>query len=153
MAAATGNLAEGQPDTTGAPDYRRMRRTTEDTSDAGATTCGYVHSYEVGSTRRRTGHALRRFLTGCLLRCQYCHNPDTWHQTQRPPVTGRARCRDRQVRAGAASQEGGITLSGGEPMVQRRFHAGIFRRCKELGLHTGLDTSGLLGDRTPTRMI
>ena len=109
---------------------------------------GYVHSYEVGSTVDGPGIRFVGFLTGCLLRCQYCHNPDTWHKYNGHPVTvSRAMKRIGQFAQVLKLSKGGVTLSGGEPMVQRAFATRIFRRCKELGLHTCIDTSGRLGDR------
>jgi pyruvate formate lyase activating enzyme len=109
---------------------------------------GYVHSYEVGSTVDGPGIRFVGFLTGCLLRCQYCHNPDTWHKHNGHPVTVAQAMREigKYVQVLKISR-GGITLSGGEPMVQREFTTQIFHRCKQLGLHTCLDTSGRLGDR------
>jgi len=109
---------------------------------------GYVHSYEVGSTVDGPGLRFVGFLTGCLLRCQYCHNPDTWHKYNGHPVTvSRAMRQIGKYVHVLKISKGGITLSGGEPMVQRPFVTRIFRRCKELGLHTCMDTSGRLGDR------
>ena len=109
---------------------------------------GYVHSYEVGSTVDGPGLRFVAFLTGCLLRCQYCHNPDTWHKRNGHPVTvSRAMRRIGDFAKVLKLAKGGITLSGGEPMVQKAFMAQIFRRCKALGLHTCLDTAGRLGDR------
>lgn len=109
---------------------------------------GYVHSYEVGSTVDGPGLRFVGFLAGCLLRCQYCHNPDTWHLYNGHPVTV---ARAMEVIAKYAQvlkmSRGGITLSGGEPQLQRAFTTTIFRRCKQLGLHTCIDTSGRLGDR------
>ena len=109
---------------------------------------GYVHSYEVGSTVDGPGLRFVAFLTGCLLRCQYCHNPDTWHKRNGHPVTvSRAMTQIGKYAKVLKISKGGITLSGGEPMVQRPFMARIFRRCKELGLHTCLDTAGRLGEQ------
>jgi pyruvate formate lyase activating enzyme len=109
---------------------------------------GYVHSYEVGSTVDGPGLRFVAFLTGCLLRCQYCHNPDTWHKRNGHPVTvSRAMQQIAKFANVLKLAKGGITLSGGEPMVQRPFVTRIFRRCKELGLHTCMDTSGRLGAR------
>ena len=109
---------------------------------------GYVHSYEVGSTVDGPGIRFVGFLTGCLLRCQYCHNPDTWHKHNGHPVTvSRAMQQIGKYAQVLKISKGGVTLSGGEPMVQRPFITRIFRRCKELGLHTCVDTSGRLGDR------
>jgi pyruvate formate lyase activating enzyme len=109
---------------------------------------GYVHSYEVGSTVDGPGIRFVGFLTGCFLRCDYCHNPDTWHKHNGHPVTvSRAMKQIGKYAKVLKISKGGITLSGGEPMVQRPFVTRIFRRCKELGLHTCMDTSGRLGDR------
>lgn len=109
---------------------------------------GYVHSWEVGSTVDGPGLRFVGFLTGCPLRCLYCHNPDTWHKYNGHPVSV---ARSMQQIGNYAQvlkiSNGGVTLSGGEPQVQRAFVMQIFRRCKQLGLHTCLDTSGRLGDR------
>ena len=115
---------------------------------------GYVHSYEVGSTVDGPGLRFVAFLTGCLLRCQYCHNPDTWHKRNGHPVTvSKAMTTVGKYAKVLKISKGGITLSGGEPMVQRPFMARIFRRCKELGLHTCLDTAGRLGEKMTDREI
>jgi len=88
------------------------------------------------------------FMSGCLLRCQYCHNPDTWHKYNGRPVTVAKAMREIGKFATVLKiSKGGVTLSGGEPIVQRAFAMQIFRRCKALGLHTCLDTSGRLGDK------
>jgi len=109
---------------------------------------GYVHSVEVGSTVDGPGIRFVGFLTGCLLRCQYCHNPDTWHKYNGRPVTVAKAMREIGKFATVLKiSKGGVTLSGGEPIVQRAFAMQIFRRCKMLGLHTCLDTSGRLGDK------
>lgn len=114
----------------------------------GAEVTGYVHSWEVGSTVDGPGIRFVGFLTGCLLRCQYCHNPDTWHKYNGHPVTvARSMKRIGSFAQVLKMSKGGITLSGGEPMMQRVFVMQIFRRCKQLGLHTCLDTSGRLGDK------
>jgi pyruvate formate lyase activating enzyme len=109
---------------------------------------GYVHSWEVGSTVDGPGLRFVGFLTGCPLRCLYCHNPDTWHKHNGHPVTvSRAMRQIGNYVQVLKISNGGITLSGGEPQLQREFVTRIFRHCKQLGLHTCLDTSGRLGDR------
>jgi pyruvate formate lyase activating enzyme len=109
---------------------------------------GYVHSWEVGSTVDGPGLRFVAFLSGCLLRCQYCHNPDTWHKLNGRQVTvGRAMHEIAKYAQVLKVSHGGITLSGGEPMVQKAFMMQIFRRCKQLGLHTAVDTAGRLGAR------
>src|SRR5678809_120415 len=97
---------------------------------------GYVHSYEIGSTVDGPGIRFVGFLSGCLLRCQYCHNPDTWHKYNGHPVTvSRAMLQIGKYAQALKVAKGGITISGGEPMLQRPFVTRIFRRCKALGLH------------------
>lgn len=108
---------------------------------------GYVHSWEVGSTVDGPGLRFVGFLTGCPLRCQYCHNPDTWHKYNGHPITVSRAIKQIHNYVDVLKISGGITLSGGEPMVQRAFVNQVFRRCKQLGLHTCMDTSGRLGDR------
>jgi pyruvate formate lyase activating enzyme len=109
---------------------------------------GYVHSWEVGSTVDGPGLRFVAFLSGCLLRCQYCHNPDTWHKLNGRQVTvGRGMHEIAKYAQVLKLSHGGITLSGGEPMVQKAFMMQIFRRCKQLGLHTAVDTAGRLGAR------
>lgn len=109
---------------------------------------GYIHSYEVGSTVDGPGLRFVAFVTGCLLRCQYCHNPDTWHKYNGHPVTVSRAMREIGKYAHVLKvAKGGITISGGEPMLQRPFVTRIFRRCKALGIHTCMDTSGRLGDK------
>jgi len=132
----TEEVAEGAPSVEGAP-----------AADGGNLT-GYIHSWEVGTTVDGPGIRLVAFLTGCFLRCQYCHNPDTWHKHNGRAVTvDRAMREIRKYAQVLKMSRGGITLSGGEPMVQREFMMQIFRRSKQLGLHTCVDTSGRLGDR------
>ena len=141
---ARGRRRRARPRTTTSPCIRATSRRSQEEDDL----VGYVHSYEVGSTVDGPGLRFVAFLTGCLLRCQYCHNPDTWHKHNGHPVTvSRAMQQIGKYAQVLKISKGGITLSGGEPMVQRPFVTQIFRRCKELGLHTCMDTSGRLGDR------
>jgi pyruvate formate lyase activating enzyme len=109
---------------------------------------GFVHSYEVGTTVDGPGIRFVGFLTGCPLRCKFCHNPDTWHKHNGTPVPVSRAMRQIGKYANVLKVSGGgLTLSGGEPMVQKAFVTQIFRRCKALGLHTAIETSGRLGDR------
>ena len=107
---------------------------------------GYVHSWEAGSTVDGPGVRFVGFLTGCLLRCQYCHNPDTWHKFNGVPVTiARAMARISSFAQMLKLTQGGVTISGGEPQLQRTYLLELFRRCHQLGLHTAIETSGRLG--------
>jgi pyruvate formate lyase activating enzyme len=109
---------------------------------------GYVHSYETGSRLDGPGIRATLFLSGCPLRCQYCHNPDTWrlkHGVHIPLERIVSRLGD--FAPALRAMKGGLTLSGGEPLVQPAFSRRIFAAAKALGLHTALDTSGFFGAR------
>ena len=109
---------------------------------------GYVHSIEVGSTVDGPGIRFVLFLTGCPLRCQYCHNPDTWHKKNGRPTTLAQMMKEiGKYEKVLKISRGGLTISGGEPVLQHAFTTEVFRRTKALGLHTCLDTSGRLGER------
>jgi pyruvate formate lyase activating enzyme len=109
---------------------------------------GWVHSYETGVTADGPGVRVVVFLSGCLLRCRYCHNPDTWHLKDGTKIElSHAIRRLRDFAPALRAMGGGLTISGGEPMVQIGFTRGLFAAAKQLGLHTALDTSGFLGRR------
>jgi pyruvate formate lyase activating enzyme len=109
---------------------------------------GYVHSYETGSRLDGPGVRVTLFVSGCPLRCQYCHNPDTWRLKDGARVALEhvvARLGD--FAPALRAMRGGLTISGGEALVQFAFTQRIFGAAKSLGLHTALDTSGFLGTR------
>jgi pyruvate formate lyase activating enzyme len=111
-------------------------------------TFGWVHSYETGSTVDGPGVRLMLFMSGCFLRCQYCHNPDTWKLKDGKRVElSHAIRRLRDFAPALRAMGGGLTISGGEPLVQVGFTRGLFAAAKEMKLHTALDTSGFLGHR------
>src|SRR6476469_5336473 len=119
---------------------------TADVRDDGDGAFGYVHSYESSSRYDGPGLRLVLFVSGCLLRCAYCHNPDTWHLKDGTYVSARDVIA-RLATFGAPLRElgGGLTISGGEPMVQPAFTGRILKAAKSLGLHTAIETSGYLG--------
>jgi pyruvate formate lyase activating enzyme len=109
---------------------------------------GFIHSFTTGSTVDGPGVRVVAWTTGCMWRCLYCHNPDTWEIRNGIPVTlTRAVEELRKYRHGLKVMSGGFTLSGGEPLMQHRFAMKLFRAAKEMGVHTALDTNGFLGDR------
>ena len=113
---------------------------------------GFVHSFITGSTVDGPGVRLVAWLTGCQFRCLYCHNPDTWKIANGMPVTVlRAVEVIQQYRHALRVMKGGLTLSGGEPMVQHRFVLKVFAAARDMGIHTALDTNGFLGDRLSDR--
>jgi pyruvate formate lyase activating enzyme len=115
---------------------------------------GYVHSYETSSRYDGPGLRIVLFVSGCLLRCSYCHNPDTWHLKDGTYVSA-----EHVINRLAAfvpalrSLGGGLTISGGEPMVQLAFTRRILAAAKDMGLHTAIETSGFLGDRVDERYL
>ena len=139
---------KGAAESRAADDYFTVHTGDVDEAQEGDDLMGYVHSWEVGSTVDGPGLRFVAFLTGCPLRCLYCHNPDTWHKYNGRPVSvSRSMQQIGNYAQVLKISNGGITLSGGEPQLQCAFVMQIFRRSKQLGLHTCLDTSGRLGDR------
>ena len=103
---------------------------------------GRVHSIQTLGTVDGPGVRFVLFLQGCPLRCGCCHNPDTWDVAGGTEYTAQAIV-DKAVRFKEYfGAEGGITLSGGEPLLQPQFVREVFSLCHERGIHTCLDTSG-----------
>jgi len=109
---------------------------------------GFLHSFTTGSTVDGPGVRVVAWTTGCMFRCLYCHNPDTWTMSNGYPVTvARASEELRKYRRGLQVMSGGFTLSGGEALMQHRFAVKLFRAARGMGIHTALDTNGYFGDR------
>jgi pyruvate formate lyase activating enzyme len=109
---------------------------------------GFLHSFTTGATVDGPGVRVVAWTAGCMWRCTYCHNPDTWTMSNGVPVTiARAIDQLRKYRHGLKVMSGGFTLSGGEPLMQARFAAKLFAAAKGIGIHTALDTNGYYGDR------
>ena len=104
------------------------------------TIIGRVHSTESFGTVDGPGIRFVIFMQGCPMRCLYCHNPDTWEfgagkeMTVSQILSEYESCR--------AFMSGGITVTGGEPLMQKEFVSELFKEAKERGIHTCLDTSG-----------
>jgi len=125
-----------------------------DFRDDGEGAFGYVHSYESSSRYDGPGLRVVLFVSGCLLRCSYCHNPDTWHLKDGTYVSAEHVINRLGTFAAALrSLDGGLTISGGEPMVQLGFTARILAAARQMGLHTAIETSGFLGDRADDRYL
>ncbi len=109
---------------------------------------GRVHSLQSLGTVDGPGVRFVVFMQGCNLRCGCCHNPDTWSAeggTQYSPCALAERAQRYREYFG---KDGGITVSGGEPLLQAEFVTALFAECKELGINTCLDTSGsILSDK------
>src|SRR6185369_932223 len=125
-----------------------------DFQDDGKGAFGYVHSYESSSRYDGPGLRVVLFMSGCLLRCSYCHNPDTWHLKDGTYVSAeQVLKRLGDFAPSLRSLGGGLTISGGEAMVQLAFAKRIFAGAKQTGLHTAIETSGCLGDRADASFL
>lgn len=102
---------------------------------------GRIHSVETFGALDGPGIRYVVFLQGCLLRCAYCHNPDTWDKCDGTSTTA-GEVVEKILPYRNFIRSGGVTLSGGEPLVQPDFTAAILRLCKEQGFHTAVDTCG-----------
>ena len=103
---------------------------------------GFIHSTESFGTVDGPGVRFVVFLQGCPMRCQYCHNPDTWKMNSGSVRSAESLIREYERNA-AFYTKGGITVTGGEALMQIDFLLELFRLAKEKNIHTCLDTSGI----------
>jgi pyruvate formate lyase activating enzyme len=109
---------------------------------------GFLHSYTTGATVDGPGVRVVAWTAGCQWRCRYCHNPDTWTMTNGIPVSIHQATEElRKYRHGLKVMSGGLTVSGGEPLMQHRFVVKLMTAARDMGVHTALDTNGGLGER------
>jgi pyruvate formate lyase activating enzyme len=107
---------------------------------------GFLHSFTTGSAVDGPGMRVVAWTTGCMWRCQYCHNPDTWTMRNGIPVSvARAVEQLGKYRHGLKVMSGGVTISGGEPLMQRKFVFKVLEGAKRIGIHTAIETNGYLG--------
>lgn len=112
---------------------------------------GNIHSLESCGTVDGPGIRFVVFTQGCPLRCRYCHNPDSWTtDTNQKFSVGQILEKYEGVKEFC---KGGITVTGGEPLMQMDFVTALFKTAKERGIHTALDTSGVLFNRDNTAKI
>jgi pyruvate formate lyase activating enzyme len=117
-------------------------------------TTGRLHSFDISTGVDGPGTRFVAFLAGCPLRCRFCHSPDTWYARSGRPVSAAGlgteiRRYERFIKVAG----GGVTLSGGEPLQQPGFTREVLQRCRDMGLHTALDTSGFLGHRADDALL
>ena len=109
---------------------------------------GFIHSFTTGSAVDGPGVRIVGWLSGCQFRCVFCHNPDTWKVVNGTPIRlERAVEVVSQYRQGLRTMKGGLTISGGEPLLQYPFLAKLFPAVHERGIHTTLETNGFFGAR------
>lgn len=102
----------------------------------------YYHSIETFGTVDGPGIRYVLFLSGCGLKCKFCHNPDTWQQSEKTIKVEEVLADIKRYKTFYDRSGGGLTVSGGEPLLQPNFVAELFKACRQSGIHTLLDTSG-----------
>ncbi len=113
---------------------------------------GHIHSFQSLGTVDGPGVRCVVFMQGCPLRCACCHNPDTWdfdggEETDADALAAKI------VRFKSYIRNGGVTVSGGEPLMQAEFVTELFRKLKALGIHTALDTSGCVWNDSADELL
>ena len=103
---------------------------------------GYVHSLESFGSVDGPGVRYVIFMQGCKMRCQFCHNPDTWDMTSGESYTADELLEKALRYRRYWGEQGGITVSGGEPLLQIDFLIELFKKAKEEHVHTVIDTAG-----------
>ncbi len=116
-------------------------------------TTGRVHSVETLGALDGPGLRCVVFLQGCPLRCQYCHNPDTWDPRGGKEMTAADVLSRVMKYRRYFGEKGGVTLSGGEPLMQAQFAADVLRLCQAEGIHTAVDTAGYRLDADVQRVL
>lgn len=115
---------------------------------------GSLHSWELVTAVDGPGTRMTVFLAGCPLRCLYCHNPDTLRMRDGEAVhVEELLARVRRYLPVFAATGGGLTVSGGEPLMQPAFLTRLLEGAKEMGVHTTIDTSGYLGRYASERLL
>ena len=107
---------------------------------------GFIHSFESFGTVDGPGIRFVVFMQGCPMRCKYCHNPDTWRFGAGKKYTAADVVKE-ALKYKSYIKSGGVTVSGGEPLLQAEFITELFRLLKAEGIHTALDTSGITFDK------
>ncbi|MDO5088443.1 MAG: pyruvate formate-lyase-activating protein [Leptotrichiaceae bacterium] len=105
---------------------------------------GYVHSFESFGTKDGPGIRFVLFLQGCPLRCLYCHNVDTWNVSDKKHMMTPEEVMKEILKVKGFIKSGGVTVSGGEPLIQPEFVKELFKLCRQNGIHTAVDTSGYM---------
>src|SRR5262245_22981594 len=109
---------------------------------------GFLHSFTTGSAVDGPGVRVVVWTAGCMWRCRYCHNPDTWTMSNGLPVRlTRALEELGKYRQGLKVMGGGLTISGGEPLLQHRFVIKFCEAARAMGVHTAIETNGYNGHR------
>jgi len=103
---------------------------------------GYIHSIETMGLVDGPGIRVVVFMQGCPLRCLFCHNPETWNKKSDNKMTSKEIVDEVRKYRPYIEKDGGVTFSGGEPLLQTEYLLEMLKMCKDAGLHTCIDTSG-----------
>lgn len=103
---------------------------------------GYIHSIETMGLVDGPGIRVVVFMQGCPLRCLFCHNPETWNKKSDNKMTSKEIVDEVRKYRPYIEKDGGVTFSGGEPLLQTEYLLEMLKMCKNAGLHTCIDTSG-----------
>jgi len=103
---------------------------------------GYIHSIETMGLVDGPGIRVVVFMQGCPLRCLFCHNPETWNKKSNNKMTSKEIVDEVRKYRPYIEKDGGVTFSGGEPLLQTKFLLEMLKMCKNAGFHTCIDTSG-----------
>jgi len=103
---------------------------------------GFIHSIETMGLVDGPGVRIVIFMQGCPLRCLFCHNPETWEKSSKIKTTSKAIVDEVRKYRPYIEKDGGVTFSGGEPLLQSDFLLEMLKMCKKAGIHTCIDTSG-----------
>jgi len=115
---------------------------------------GYVHSIDTSGMVDGPGIRYLIFLSGCALKCKYCHNPDTWEKKSGRLMTTSEIVQDiEKYRSYLRFSGGGVTVSGGDPFFQPCFLESLLAECKMAGFHTAIDTSGYAPGHVVERVL
>lgn len=113
---------------------------------------GHIHSIESFGTVDGPGVRMVIFTKGCPMRCKYCHNPDTWDMSGGEDISVKEILSKYNSKK-SFYRNGGITVSGGEPLMQMKFVTELFKAAKSQSIHTCLDTSGILFDKENKKRV
>ena len=103
---------------------------------------GYIHSIETMGLVDGPNIRIVIFMQGCPLRCSFCHNPDTWKSISKLKMKSNEVVDEIRKYRPYIEMGGGVTFSGGEPLLQSKFLLEMLKLCKKAGIHTCIDTSG-----------
>ena len=115
---------------------------------------GYVHSIDTAGMVDGPGIRYLIFLSGCALRCKFCHNPDTWYRKSGTLMTVDEIIHDiKKYKSYLKFSGGGVTITGGDPLFQFPFLESLLTTCKSEGFHTAIDTAGYANPQTVQKIL